>query len=182
MKKIFFVFLLSGITFQALGADLIETKNHKKYNGKIIKTVDNKVVIKTEEGNMIGIPRSSLSKVTRGKEVFDFEKGERYYLEVRRPFLPFMVLSVACGAYSVVKFQDYKRNHDKYEKEKKATGAGDVSNLNDNSKKDLSAGVVLAVCSVGTFIMAIKPMEVKVPVGKIKISMAPNGMELALNF
>jgi hypothetical protein len=182
MKKILCIFLLLGFASQVFGTDLIETKKKRVYKGKIVKIVDDKVVIKTEEGSMIGISKSSLSKVTRGKEVFDFQKGERYYLEIRRPFLPFTVLSAACGVYSVLKFQDYKRNHNKYEKEKKDADAKDTTNLKDQSKKDLSTGIILAVCSVGTFIMAIKPMEVKVPIGKIKISMTSTGVGLALNF
>jgi hypothetical protein len=182
MKRILCVLVLLALTPRLTGADFIETKNSRKYNGKIVKIVGDKVVIKTDEGNMIGIPRSSLSKITRGKEVFDFDLGERYYLEVRRPFLPFMVVSAACGAYSVVKFQDYKRKHAQYEADKKEAGAEGTVNLKDNSKNDLSTGVILAVCGAGTFIMALKPMEVKIPIGKIKLGMAPDGMRLSLNF
>jgi hypothetical protein len=184
MKKIVSMFLLMGFASQICGADLIETKNDKKYQGKIVKTVDGKVVIKTTEGNMIGIPRSNLSKITRGKEVFDFVNGERYYLEIRRPFLPFSVVSVAMGAYSVIKFQDYQKKHADYEKHKNDDGAQGAINLTDTSKKDLGTGLVLAVCSVGTFIMAMRPMEVKVPIGKISLSMNTNGagVGLAVNF
>jgi len=176
MKRILTLLVLLALTSSLTGADLIETKNNRKYNGKIVKTVGDKVVIKTDEGNMIGIPRSSLSKVIRGNEVFDFEAGERYYLEIRRPFLPFTIVSVACGAYSLVKFQDYQRN-----RRENQPGESGETNLKA-SKKDLNWGIILAVCSVGTFIMAIKPMEVKVPIGKIKLSMTPTGAGLALNF
>jgi len=182
MKRVIYVLILLGFTSQLTAADVIETKTNRKYNGKIVKIVEDKIVIKTDEGNMVGIPRSSLARITRGKEIFDFVSGERYYLEVRRPFLPFMVVSVACGAYSVVKYQEYQQNHARYEKEKQAAHATDTTNLSDNSKKDLSTSVILAVCSAGTFIMALKPMEVKVPIGKIKLGMAPNGMRLSLNF
>jgi hypothetical protein len=176
MKRILTVLVLLALTSSLTGADLIETKNNRKYNGKIVKIVDDKVVIKTDEGNMIGIPKSSLSRITRGKEVFDFSAGERYYLEVRRPFLPFMVVSVACGAYSVVKFQDYQRN-----RRENPSGENGETNLKA-SKKDLNTGIILAICGAGTFVMAIKPMEVKVPIGKIKLGMAPDGMRLSLNF
>jgi hypothetical protein len=176
MKRILYVLILLAVTSSLTGADLIETKNNRKYNGKIVKIVEDKVVIKTDEGNMIGIPKSSLSRITRGKEVFDFDAGERYYLEVRRPFLPFMVVSMACGAYSVVKYQDYQKN-----RKENQPGANGETNLKA-SKKDLGTGIILAACSVGTFIMAIKPMEVKVPIGKIKLGMAPEGMRLSLNF
>lgn len=179
MKKLFsaLAVLLMGVQFAA--ADVIETKNGKTYNGAIVKTVDGKVVIRTDEGNMIGIPRTSLARVRRGKEVFDFETGERYYYEVRRPFLPFTVLSVACGAYSVIQFQEYSKLKKKYNDQKEDP---DVQNLRDNSGQHLTAGIVLAVCGAGSFIMAIKPMEVKVPVGKIKVGMSPTGVRLALNF
>jgi len=182
MKRVFYVLILLGFTSQLTAADVIETKTNRKYNGKIVKIVEDKIVIKTDEGNMVGIPRSSLARITRGKEIFDFVSGERYYLEVRRPFLPFMVVSAACGAYSVVKYQDYQRIHSRYEKEKQEAGAGGTVNLKDTSKKDLSTSVVLAVCSAGTFIMALKPMEVKIPIGRIKLGMAPTGMRLSLNF
>jgi len=180
MKRLMYVLILLGVTSYSAGADLIETRNNRKYNGKLVKIVEDKVVIKTDEGNMVGIPRSSLARITRGKEVFDFVSGERYYLEVRRPFLPFMAVSAACGAYSVIKYQDYQRNHDRYEKERREAGAD--SNLKDTSKKDLGTSVILAVCTAGTLVMALKPMEVKVPIGKIKLGMAPNGMRLSLNF
>lgn len=170
--------LLMGVQFAA--ADVIETKNGRTYNGAIVKTVDDKVVIRTNEGSMIGIPRASLARVRRGKEVFDFVTGERYYYEVRRPFLPFTVLSVACGAYSVVQYQEYKKEKDRIkELEKDAEGA---QSLDDKSGQHLTASIVLAVCGAGSFIMAIKPMEVKVPVGKIKVGMSPTGVRLALNF
>ena len=182
MKRLLYVLILLGFASHLAGADVIETKTNRKYNGKIIKIVDDKIVIKTEEGNMVGIPKSSLARITRGKEVFDFVSGERYYLEVRRPFLPFMVVSVACGAYSVVKYQDYQRSHARFEKQKQEADAADATNLQDTSKKDLSTSVILAVCSAGTFIMALKPMEVKVPIGKIKIGMTPNGVRLSMNF
>jgi hypothetical protein len=180
MKRVLYVLILLGFTSQLTAADIIETKTNRKYNGKIVKIVEDKIVIKTDEGNMVGIPRSSLARITRGKEIFDFVSGERYYLEVRRPFLPFMVVSAACGAYSVVKYQDYKRSHDRYEKERQEAGAD--ANLRDTSKKDLGTSVILGVCCAGTLIMALKPMEVKVPIGKIKLGMAPNGMRLSLNF
>jgi hypothetical protein len=180
MKKVFCFFLLFAIGAQIAAADVIETKNGRTYNGKIIKTVDGKVVIQTDEGSMIGIPRTSLARVRRGKEVFDFVTGERYYYEVRRPFLPFTVLSVACGAYSVIQFQEYRKEKKNYDDQKKEQP--DVQNLQDKSGQHMTAGIVLAICSTGTFLMAVKPMEVKVPVGKIKIGMAPNGVRLALNF
>ncbi len=169
--------LLMGVQFAA--ADVIKTKNGRTYNGTIVKTVDGKVVIRTDEGNMIGIPRTSLASVRRGKEVFDFETGERYYYEVRRPFLPFTVLSVACGAYSVIQFQEYKKEKDRIEKLERENEA---TSLSDKSGQHMTAGIVLAVCSAGSFIMAIKPMEVKVPVGKIKVGMSPTGVRLALSF
>ncbi|MDM7925305.1 MAG: hypothetical protein QUS35_04730 [bacterium] len=169
--------LLMGVQFAA--ADVIETKNGRTYNGTIVKTVDGKVVIRTDEGNMIGIPRTSLARVRRGKEVFDFETGERYYYEVRRPFLPFTVLSVACGAYSIIQFQEYNKEKDRI---RKLEQENEATSLDDKSGQHMTAGIVLAVCGAGSFIMAVKPMEVKVPVGKIKVGMSPTGVRLALNF
>jgi hypothetical protein len=179
MKKLARIILLFAIGAQIAAADVIETRNGRTYNGKIVKTVDGKVVIQTDEGSMIGIPRTNLARVRRGNETFDFTTGERYYTEVRRPFLPFTVLSVACGAYSVIQFQEYSKEKNrirKLEKENEATS------LDDKSGQHMTAGIVLAVCSAGSFIMAVRPMEVKVPVGKIKVGLAPAGVRLALSF
>jgi hypothetical protein len=180
MKKIGAALAVLLIGVQIAAADVIETKNGRTYNGAIVKTVDGKVVIRTEDGNIIGIPRASLARVRRGKEVFDFVTGERYYYEVRRPFLPFTVLSVACGAYSVIQFQEYSKEKKKFNLQKKEQP--NVQNLSDKSGQHMTAGIILTICSTGTFIMAIKPMEVKVPVGKIKVGMSPTGVHLALNF
>jgi hypothetical protein len=179
MKKVFSIFLLLAVGAQIAAADVIETKNGRSYNGKIIKTVDGKVVIRTDEGSMIGIPRTNLARVRRGKEVFDFVTGERYYYEVRRPFLPFTVLGVACGAYSVIQFEEYKKEKDRAKDREAEALANDMT---DKSSQHMTAGIVLAVCSAGSLLMAVKPMEVKVPVGKIKIGLAPTGVRLALNF
>jgi hypothetical protein len=86
------------------------------------------------------------------------------------------VLSVACGAYSVVKYQEYQRN-----KRDNPPGPTGETNLNA-SKKALNTSIILAVCGAGTLFMALQPMEVKVPIGKIKLSMSPAGASLALNF
>jgi hypothetical protein len=184
MKKIIVLVVLSTFAATVFGADVIETKNNKKYNGKIVKTVDDKVVIQTDEGPMIGIPRANLARVKRGKEVFDFTTGERYYLEVKRPFLPFLVLSAASGTYSVMKFQDAKKKQDEAEKYKTAANPGGDEQYLKESKKDQAWGIVLAVCSAGTFIMSIKPMEVRIPIANKKVSIKPSetGVGVAVNF
>ena len=69
-----------------------------------------------------------MARINRDNQILDFITGERYYLEVRRPYLPFAVLSIATGAYAVNRFQEYDRLHKKAEKQRESeecNGSGD---------------------------------------------------------
>lgn len=180
MKKIVSLGIIFLFFTQICLADIIETKTNKVYKGKIIKTSEKGLAVRTEEGNTVVIPKNQLARIQREKKVYDFLSGEIYYLEKRRPFLPFSVFSVSLGVYSVTKFQDYQRNHKKAEEEKKEDP--DVQNLKDESGKDLAVSIGLGICSVATFILALKPIEVKVPVGKISMNVTPTHIGLALSF
>lgn len=180
MKKIVSVGIVCLFFTQICLADIIETKNNKIYKGKIIKTSEKGLAIRTEEGNTVVIPKNQLARIQRDKKVYDFLNGEIYYLEKRRPFLPFSVFSVSLGAYSVTKFQDYQKNRKKAEEPTREDP--EVQNLKDQSGKDLAMSIGFGICSVATLILALKPIEVKVPVGKISMQVTPTQIGLALSF
>ena len=180
MNKIISIGIVFLFFAQICMADIIETKTNKIYKGKIIKTSEKGIAVRTEEGNTVVIPKNQLARIQRDKKVYDFLNGEIYYLEKRRPFLPFSVFSVSLGAYSVTKFQDYQKNHKKAEEAKKEDPS--VQNLKDKSGKDLAMSIGFGICSVATLILALKPMEVKVPVGKISMHVTPTHIGLALSF
>jgi len=167
---------------QLFSADTIVTKKNRKYYGKVIKIIERGFVVRTVDGNVIVIPQDHISKIFRDNKVLDFEKKMSYYREVRHPFLPFMVLSVATGVYSVKRFQDYKEHHRQAEDEKLKNAGPDYTNLNDQSKRDLAWSVVSALFSAGSFFVALRPMEVRVPIGRINLSMMPNRVSLAFRF
>ncbi|HEX9935219.1 MAG TPA: hypothetical protein VGB38_08490 [bacterium] len=180
MNRIAFFFLVLLFAPIAFGADLIILKNGQEYRGQVTKIVDNKTfVIKTTEGNVIGIPKANIAKIIRDNKVLDFIAGESYYLEKKRPFLPFIVLSAATGAYSVKKFQD-SQEHRKQANDAKL--GEDVQNMKDQSNKDIAEGVVSGLFCLGSLYVAFKPIEVKVPIGRLSISTVPNGVMLSLKF
>lgn len=178
MKKVACILLLLCFVPHVLGADIILTKQKRKYRGKVIKIIDKGFVVRTVEGSIIVIPKENISKIFRGNKVLDFEEGMSYYLEVRRPFLPFMVLSIATGAYAVKKFQDYQKERDRV---RNATPE-EMVNTSDKSKTYLAWCIVSGLFSVGSFYVAIRPMEVKIPIGRINLSATSNGVMLALHF
>ncbi len=107
-----------------------------------------------------------------------------YYLEVRRPFLPFVVLGIATGAYALGKYREYQ---DKKTQAEQAIddlpGQGqDYTYLDDQSKKALAWSIVSGLFSVGSFYVALRPLEVKVPIGKINLSTTSSGISIALHF
>jgi hypothetical protein len=178
MRKIVLVLFFLSFVPLAFGLDVIILKNGHEYRGQITKIVDNKFVVKTIEGNVIGIPKANVAKIIRDNKVLDFMAGESYYLETKRPFLPFIVLGVATGAYSVKKLQDYQ-DHRKESQDQTLTG---YQNMKDQSNKDLAECIVSGLFCAGSVYVAFKPIEVKVPIGKINISAVPNGVMLSLHF
>jgi hypothetical protein len=183
MKKwcVILCFLLIGS--QVLGQDTIVTKKKKKFQGRVVERTQDGLVMRTIDGNRLVIPTNNISKIIRGNTVYDFEERVKYYLEVRRPFLPFVVLGIASGAYGIKKYQDYSNNRQK--RQDALAGGGlpqDYQYLDDQSKRDLAWCIVSGLFSVGSFYVAFKPMEVKVPIGPIKIGFHPRGVTLALKF
>jgi hypothetical protein len=178
MRKISVLIVFLWFVPLVFGTDLIILKNGHEYKGQVTKIVDNKFVVKTLEGNVIGIPKANVAKIIRDNKVLDFVAGESYYLETKRPFLPFIVLGVATGAYSVKKFQDYQ-DHRKESNDETLPG---YQNMKDQSKKDLAECIVSGLFCAGSVYVAFKPIEVKIPIGKLNISAVPNGVMLALHF
>ena len=164
------------------GQDIIKTKSNQKYVGKIVKVSkkNRSFVIKTDMGNMVAVKFSDVLTVQRGNKIIDLQAGESYYLEVRRPYLPFSILGVASGVYSVSQFQEYQKRKDKFNT---ATEGGE-QNLKDDSGEALALGIVSGLVSLGSFYVAIQPLEVKVPIGKVRVSGSPmgNGVMLSLQF
>ena len=97
-----------------------------------------------------------------------------YYIEVKRPFLPLAILGIGAGIYAVKEFQDYQENQRKTNE----TGVQDLS----SSKNALALGIASTLISLGSFYIALRPLEIKVPIGKIKMSVMPGGVRLAMNF
>jgi hypothetical protein len=178
MKKAMCLILLFLFMPMVLKADRIILKNKKIINGKVVKIVEKGFVVKTVEGSVIVIPQNTIAQIHRGNKIIDFETGMSYRIDTRRPFLPFFVLGVASGAYSVKRFGDYQDIHKKYGS---VPGDSETKNTND-SKKAMAEGIVSGLLSAGSFFVALRPVEVRVPIGKIKISAVPNGVQLTLHF
>ncbi|MBN2105571.1 hypothetical protein JW835_16150 [bacterium] len=179
-------FLLLIVVSNALALDILETRKGVKYRGKIVKVQDTKggkaFVMKTEQGSTIAVFQKNIARIYRDNQVIDLITGERYYTEVRRPFLPFAVLSIASGAYAINRFQEYDRLHKKAEKERKEAQV-DPETINTKDQKNaMAAGIVSSILSVGSLYIAIRPMEIKVPIGKVKVSSTLNGVNIALHF
>lgn len=179
MKKIVCISLLFIMASYTLAADVIITKQNKKYEGKVVKTTTKSLIVELVNGTIIVVPKDDIAEVRRGKYIFDFEKKMRYYMEVHHPFIPLMVLAIASGAYSVKKFGEYK---DERERIKNETPDQVEKNTSDRSSEFLALGVVSVLLCAGSFYISLKPMEVKVPIGRIKISAAISGNRVMLSF
>lgn len=178
MRKWITMINLLVMVVPLIGADLIVTKTGSKYQGKVIKIIEKGFVVRTVEGTVHVIPKSNLSKIYRGNKVLDFEENMSYYLEVRRPFLPFIVLGLATGAFSVKNFQDYRKHRDQYDQIQDES----KSDYLKKSNKELAYGIVSGLFSVGSFYIALRPMEVKVPIGRISLQTLDQGIQLSLHF
>ena len=105
--KVALVFLFCFI-IQSYAADKITTKQKGKFQGKIIKVTKKGFVLQRGDRSLILIPKQDVAEIVRGNTLLDFENGMRYHIEKKRPFLPFIVLSLATGVYAVDKFQSYQ--------------------------------------------------------------------------
>ena len=181
MKRAICIILLLCFATQVIAADIIVTKKNHRYEGKIVKTTKGGLLVRTLEGSVVVIPVKDISRIYRGNKIHDFEEGLSYYLEVRRPFLPFIVLSIASGYYAVQKYRDYRDHKEQSEVE---LPEEDMQNLKDQSKSDMAWCVVSGLLAAGSLWVALRPLEVKIPIARIRVSATPtpNGVTLAFHF
>jgi hypothetical protein len=185
MQKFIILILFCAVP-RLFSLDILETRKGIKYSGKIVKVQDTKegraFVMKTNQGSTVALLQKQIARIYRNNEIIDLITGERYYQEIRRPYLPFAVLGIASGVYAVNRFQEYNRLHDKAQQESNLAGV-DAETINTNDQKNaMAAGIVSTIISVGSFIVAVRPMEIRVPIGKVKVSSTSNGIQLSLHF
>jgi hypothetical protein len=184
MKRVVYILLFFCLLSHAIAADVIVTKQNKKYHGTVIKITDNGFVIRTVDGAIFVLPKNQISKIIRNRDILDFDDMTRYYVEIRRPYLPFIVLGGATAAFAVKKYQDYKKERDRINEARESNQVPDdeIKDMTDASKRHLAWCIVSGLFSAGSFYIAFRPMEVKVPMGRINLSMAPNGVMLSMQF
>lgn len=180
MRRLFtillFSLLLSGTV---IASDIIVTKKGARVEGKIVDRRQNKYVLKRADGSLTIFDAADISMIIRDNHILDFEKKVHFLIEKRRPYLPFLVLTAATGYYSVKKFQDYAKHRDEADAESPGT---DYQNLKDESKKDLAYGIVSGLFCIGSFYVALKPVEVKTVIGTFQLSATPSTINLAVHF
>ena len=89
MKKMLLILIILCFVAQALGEDIVITKQGRKYTGKIIRRTAQAFIVQTRDGTAMALKITDVAKIIRGNQVLDFVEGMQYHLEVRRPFLPF---------------------------------------------------------------------------------------------
>jgi len=182
MRKLIIIILLISFAGAVMAKDILVTIQGKKYHGTVIDRRGGNFVIRTADGSVVEIPESITAQIIRGNIVYDLKLGQKYYLEVRRPFLPFIILGVAAGAYGYKRFNDYADLHRAAEEQRKLFPE-EVVNTKDQ-KTALAEGIVSVLVCAGSFYIALKPMKVKVSMGTIELSMqAPRpGVMLSFKF
>ncbi|HDQ45580.1 MAG TPA: hypothetical protein ENN17_08810 [bacterium] len=169
-----FIFIFCGTL---ISEDRIVTKARQEYRGRVVRVVKENYVIRLTNGSLIALPQSQISRIYRGNRLLDFEEGMSYIIQKKYPYLPFGVLTIASGAYAVNRYQEYERRKERFKEAD--TGEQD---LRDNSGNALAESVIFGVVSLGALYVAFRPLEIKVPVGKINLSAVPGQVRLSLNF
>jgi hypothetical protein len=178
MKNMGYIFLFFIFIFDVYGKDTIITKQNNKYEGTVVNRTEKGFELRRYDGSMIVIPSESISQIIRGNIVYDLDEGMKYQTDVRHPFLPFAVLGVVTGAYAVKSFKDYQNERDKMLGETPP----DYQNTSDKSKTFLAYSVVSALFSAGSFYIAFKPMEFRIPMTPISLSTTSTGLSVAMHF
>ena len=179
MKRAVIIILLLGFGLTAWGSDTIVTKSNQKHRGTVVNKNDQGYVMRMKDGTLVVVPIQDISRIVRNNKVYDFEKRMGYYLETKRPFLPFIILGVAAGAYSVKRFQDYLKERDRVEARE---GDDDVQDLTDKSGSHLAWSVASGLVGAGSFYIAFRPMQIMVPIGPINVGVGSGQISLAVNF
>lgn len=160
--------------------DIIVTHKNQKYNGKVVKITEKGFVIQLIDGNAIVLPKDNVSMIYRGNELLDLKNGMRYRISVNRPYLPFAVLGAASGGYAIKRYNDYQKVRKNAKSELQGLGP-DTQNTKDE-KKILAESILWGIVSVGSFYIALKPVEMKIPIGRINLSVGFNQIQFALHF
>ena len=182
MKKWAVFILLFAFSTAVLAKDTLVTTQGRKYHGVVIARRSGNWVIRTSDGSVVEIPEAITAMIIRDKIVYDIANGQKYYLDVKRPFMPFMILGVAAGAYGYKRFADYDKLHRAAE-EQRQSFPDEVINTNDQ-KTALAEGIVSMLVCAGSFYIALRPLKVKVPMGTIELSLqAPRpGIMVSMRF
>ena len=181
MKKLTCILLSFACLSNVLGTDTIITRQNTKYVGTVVSRTESGFGMRRSDGSLIVVPTEDVSKIIRDNVEYDLIGGMKYQLEVRRPFLPFAVLGIVTGAYAVKSFGDYQNERDRVVN---VTDPG-YQNTSDKSKTYLAYSVVSALFCAGSFYIAFKPMEVRIPIERIeRISLrtTASGISVALHF
>ena len=178
-KRIICAGLLLALAPHALAVDRVITRQNKKYEGTFQSRSKDGLVFRTVDGTIVVLPQNEISKIYReDKSIWDFETGTRYYLKKSRPFLPFTLLGLAAGAYAVSEFGKFQDERDRVQAE---TPDG-VDNTTDKSMTHMALSIASGLFAAGCFYFAFRPMEVKIPLGRINLSATSRGITLALHF
>lgn len=186
MKR--FVFILMGLFFvsQAMAQHSITKKDGVVIQGRVVKRSRDAAAVRTVDGNLIVVQMNDIAQIQSGKIILDFQTQIKYRAEKRRPFLPFLILTGAASVYGVRKFGDYQTHRDEAKKmlDTFPETNKDYIYLNDKSKRDLAMTVISGVVAVGTAYIALRPIEVKTPIGPFQFSMGVQGsrVQLSMNF
>ncbi len=178
MKKLIFIVFILACSQVSAQYDKIITKQNIVYLGRVVRisAETNRCAVQQLDGNIVVVPIDQIAEIHRGGQVLDFTTNIRYRIEKQRPFLPLLALSIGSGIYSVTKFRDYRDNKEKADlalDEIQDEDDSDYTYLNDQSRKDLAWGVISALACVGSTYLALRPVEVRIPVRPFTFSMQP---------
>jgi len=181
MKRILFILISCLFFSQAMAQYNITKKDGVVIQGRVVKRSKDAYAVRTVAGNLVVVQIRDIARIQSGKTLFDLETQIRYRVEKRRPFLPFLLLSGAAAFYSAHQIEEYRKN------KKEADDAifdEDIIYLNDKSKRNMAFSIISGFVSVGTAYIALRPIEVKTPIGPIKLSMGVrnNRVQLSMNF
>lgn len=182
MKKIVMIILCLMLLPNLVHSDVIITKQNQKYNGKVVKITEKGFVVQLIEGSAIVLPKDNVSMIYRGNELLDLRNGMRYRVMTNRPYLPFAILGAASGGYAIKRFNDYQKVRKAATEEVSQQGLDPNTQNTKDEKKILAESILWGIVSIGSFYIALKPVEVKVPIGRINLSMGVNRIQFALHF
>jgi hypothetical protein len=186
MRRLLFILITLVFVSQTFAQDVITKKDGVVIHGRVVKRANNAFAVRTNEGNLVVIKEADVASIQRGKLLMDFERQLRFRVEKRRPFLPFLIITGVSAAYGVQKYKDYEKHRDEADEQKAIFGEDNEEyiNLNDKSKRDMAMTVISGVVSLGTAYIALRPIEVKTPLGPLNLSMGvkANQVQLAIHF